>query len=205
MEDMILRAKYSTAGTEELCRLLKRSRSSVYTRAGLFGLKRDRAWLSGAGKRLSSSPVSVATRFKKGSVPANKGKKMPAELYEKCAPTMFKPGQTPINHRPVGSERVNVDGYVEIKVAEPSKWALKHRVVWEAANGPVPKGFNIQFRDGNRLNVSIGNLYIISRSEQLKEQNSIYARYPEELRGVIRVKATLKSQITRYNKKHHEQ
>lgn len=205
MEDMILRAKYSTTGTEELCRLLARSDKAIYVRARIFGLKRDRAWLIEAGKKLASSPASRATRFTKGSIPANKGKKMPAELYERCAPTMFKPGHPSNNRRPVGSERVNVDGYIEIKVAEPDKWKCKHRVVWEAANGPIPKGYNIQFRDGNRLNISLDNLYIISRAEQLRKQNSVYARYPEELRRVIRAKATLKRQITIYNRKHHEQ
>ncbi len=204
MEDMILRAKYSIAATDELCRILKRTPRSVYARAPLFGLKRDRSWLIEAGKKLSQNPAAVATRFAKGSVPANKGKKMRPEIYDKLAPTMFKSGHMPINHRPVGSERVNVDGYVEIKVAEPRKWKLKHRVVWEEQNGPIPRGYNIQFRDGNPLNVQLDNLYIISRADQLKNQNSIQARYPEELRGVIRVKATLKGQITRYNKKHHE-
>ena len=205
MEDMILRAKYSTTGTEELCRLLKRTLCSVYNRAQILGLKRDRAWLIDAGKKLSSSPASRANRFTKGIIPANKGKKMPAELYEKCATTMFKPGHPSNNRRAVGSERVNVYGYIEIKVAEPNKWKLKHRVVWEAANGPIPKGYNIQFKDGNPLNVTLDNLYIISRADQLRNENSMVARYPEELRKVIRVKATLKSQITRYNKKHHEQ
>lgn len=204
MEDMILRAKYSTTGTDELCRLLKRTPRSVYSRAQLFGLKRDRAWLVEAGKRLSSRPASVATRFTKELVPVNKGKRMSPEVYAKVAPTMFKPGHPSNNRRPVGSERVNADGYIEIKVAEPNKWKCKHRVVWEDHNGHIPRGFNIQFKDGNPLNVRLDNLYIISRAEQLKEHNSIYARYPEELRKVIRVKATLKSQITRYNKKHHE-
>ena len=45
--------------------------------------------------------------------------------------TMFKKGNKPLNHREVGSERINVDGYVEIKVAEPATWKLKQRVVYE--------------------------------------------------------------------------
>lgn len=201
---MILREEYSSTDTGELCRLLGRSDRSIYSRARLLGLRRDSSYLSALGRKLASSPESIAKRFQKGQTPANKGKKMPAELYAKCSATMFKPGHAPINRRPVGSERVNVDGYVEVKISEPNKWALKHRMIWEAENGPVPKGYNIQFISGNRLDVRLENLYIISRAEQLKTRNSIQARYPEDLRKVIHAKATLKRQITLYNKKHNE-
>lgn len=106
-------------------------------------------------------------RFEKGSVPPNKGKKMSSEVYAKAAPTMFKKGNVPINHRVVGSERVNVDGYIEIKIAEPNKWRLKHIVVWEEVNGPLPKGHAIIFLDSNRLNTDISNLKLVTRSELL--------------------------------------
>ena len=69
----------------------------------------------------------------------------------------------PKNYRPVGSERVNVDGYVEVKVADPNKWRLKHRVVWEAVNGKIPKGFIVIFRDNDRTNTDIDNLMLIRR------------------------------------------
>lgn len=200
MEDIILRARYIKYGTDGLTNILGRSEPAIYARARLLGLKRDRAWLSDAGKKLASNPASVAARFKKGDIPANKGKKMPTDLYDKLAPTMFKPGHANSNHKPVGSERVNVDGYVEIKVAEPRKWALKHRVIWEEANGPIPEGCNIQFRDGNRLNVKIENLYIISRSDQLMKENSMYARYPKAMQDVIRLKGAINRQIRRKEK-----
>lgn len=105
--------------------------------------------------------------FPKGHVPCNKGKKMLPEVYEKVKATMFKKGHEPINHRPVGSERVNVDGYVEIKVEEPRKWRLKHNVVWEQHNGKIPKDSVVMFLDGNKLNVAIENLKLVKRSELL--------------------------------------
>ena len=46
---------------------------------------------------------------------------------------MFAKGNVPPNHRPVGSERISKDGYIEVKVAEPNKWRLKQRVVYEEA------------------------------------------------------------------------
>ena len=105
--------------------------------------------------------------FPKGHVPANKGKKMPPEVYEKCKGTMFKKGQVPVNYMPVGSERINVDGYVEVKVKDPKTWELKHRIVWEEANGPVPKGSAIIMLDGDKTNCELSNLRLVKRNELL--------------------------------------
>jgi hypothetical protein len=100
-------------------------------------------------------------KFKPGHVPANKGKKG----LGGWEPTQFKKGHRPQNYRPVGSERINVDGYVEVKIADPNKWRLKHQVVWEEANGPVSKGHCLIFLDGNKLNLSIDNLQLITRNQ----------------------------------------
>lgn len=101
--------------------------------------------------------------FVKGQPSWNKGKKVGTK--GRMAETQFKKGQTPINHRPVGSERVNVYGYVEIKVAEPNKWQPKHRVVWEKHNGKIPNGFTIIFLDSDKTNNDLNNLKMISRSQ----------------------------------------
>lgn len=77
----------------------------------------------------------------------------------------FKKGDIPHNHKPIGSERVDTDGYVMIKVAEPSVWRFKSRVVWEEAYGEVPDGYVVMFGDGNKLNVDIENLMLVSRSQ----------------------------------------
>lgn len=106
-------------------------------------------------------------RFKKGHIPYNKGKKMSKEVYEKTKHTMFAKGHIPANHKPVGSERIIKDGYIEVKVAEPSKWKLKQRLVYEKHKGEIPKGSTIIFLDGNRLNFDINNLKCVTRSELL--------------------------------------
>lgn len=106
-------------------------------------------------------------RFEKGQAAHNKGQKMPKEVYEKAKYTMFSKGHTPANHKPVGSERVNVDGYIEIKVEEPRKWRLKHNVIWEQHNGKIPKNCVVIFLDGDKSNVSVENLKLIKRSELL--------------------------------------
>lgn len=101
--------------------------------------------------------------FVKGQPSWNKGKKVGTK--GRMAETQFKKGQTPINHRPVGSERVNVYGYVEIKVAEPNKWNLKHRIIWEKHHGKIPDGHTIILLDGDKQNVELSNLTMISRSQ----------------------------------------
>lgn len=100
-------------------------------------------------------------RFQKGQEPPNKGKK--GICAAGCEKTWFKKGHIPANYRPVGSERVNKDGYIEVKVADPNKWRLKHRVVWEAVNGKISKGYIIIFRDNDKTNTDINNLMPIKQ------------------------------------------
>lgn len=108
----------------------------------------------------------VVCRFSKGHVPANKGKKMSAEVYARASATMFKKGHIPVNHRPVGSERIDSkDGYHLVKVAEPNKWRLKHVLLWEQYNGPVPKGHKIVFANQNKDDIRIDNLILASDAQ----------------------------------------
>ena len=108
---------------------------------------------------------TVGGRFEKGRESHNKGKKVSKEMYEKMKPTMFKKGDIPKNHREVGSERINVDGYVEIKVAEPNKWVSKSRLVYEKAhNVKLTSNDAIIFLDGNKLNLEVSNLYKLTRA-----------------------------------------
>jgi hypothetical protein len=101
------------------------------------------------------------TQFKKGHVPFNKGKKG----IGGWEPTQFKKGCRPHNYKPVGTERTNTDGYVEIKIADPGKWKGKHIILWEEVNGAVPTGHVVIFADGNKQNVILDNLLLISRRE----------------------------------------
>ena len=134
--------------------------------------------------------------FKKGQVPMNKGKKMSPEIYEKAKATMFKSGNIPRNHRAVGSERVNVDGYVEVKIAEPNKWKLKQRLVYEEYYGvTLTSNDVIIFLDGNRQNLDINNLYKMTRAALARyNQDGLYSDNLEQSRAAANV-AILKSEI----------
>lgn len=103
--------------------------------------------------------------FFKGQIPHNKGKKMPPDIYEKAKPTMFQKGHVPKNHKPVGSERINVDGYTEVKIAEPKKWVMKQRLVYEQIHGiKLKPGEVVIFLDGNKQNFEPDNLHKLTRS-----------------------------------------
>ena len=100
-------------------------------------------------------------RFEKGHIPCNKGRKgIRAEGSKK---TWFQKGNIPKNYKPIGSERVNVNGYIEVKIADPNKWKQKHRVIWEQENGKIPRGYAVIFKDGDKLNIDIDNLMLVSR------------------------------------------
>lgn len=103
-------------------------------------------------------------RFEKGHVPPNKGRK---GVTFGGKETQFKKGQRPHNYMPAGSEKVKSDGYIYIKVAEPSKWRQKHLIVWEEHNGKVPRGKRVIFGDGNKLNCNIDNLTLVSMAALL--------------------------------------
>lgn len=200
-EKRIVRDMYPDHFASEIAAMIGKTVSGVQQMARSMGVRASKERVAETGRRTAQNPNSIASRFGKGHASWNNGKKMDPEVYEKIKRTMFKKGHVSVNRRPIGSERVNVDGYVEVKVAEPNKWRLKHRVVWEEAHGPIPSGYNVQFKNGNTQDVRLENLFLISRAEQLRDRNSIHARYPEELKQLIRLKGSIKRQITEYNKK----
>lgn len=189
---------------KDIAKMLDRALQQVYNKARAMGLKAPMERIRMAGKIGMQHPKSIATRFHKGHIPTNKGKKVSPEMYERMRATMFKKGRINENKREVGSERVNVYGYIEIKVAEPNRWRLKHRLIWEQHNGIIPEGCNVQFKNHNTLDCRIENLYLISKSEQMRNENSLMARYPKELRDVIRLKGVVKRQLRKQEKMQNE-
>lgn len=130
------------------------------------------------------------TQFKKGHISHNKG--MRGICAPGCEKGWFKKGCTPINHKHVGSERTDKDGYTWIKVAEPRTWKFKHRVIWEQHHGEIPNTHAVIFLDGNKQNLDINNLALITRNE-LKIMNrqglrSEYAHITET--GILIAKLT---------------
>lgn len=114
----------------------------------------------------------IDCRFQKGMIPANKGKKgsMSPDQYKRCSATMFKKGNIPSNRRPIGSERIDKNGYILIKIQDGQKnknWIRKHRYLYEQAYGKVPEGHKVIFADGNNRNFDLSNLILVSNAEEL--------------------------------------
>ncbi|MFT4415298.1 HNH endonuclease signature motif containing protein [Fredinandcohnia humi] len=126
--------------------------------------------------------LSSGLKGSEGVAPPNKGTK---GLYNFGGnKTSFKTGQRPLNYKPVGTERIDRDGYILIKVSDTGawheRWKLKQVVIWEEANGPIPKGHCLLFLDGNKQNVSLDNLQLITRSQLARlNQNSLISNDPE--------------------------
>lgn len=137
---------------------------------------------------MANNKINSGTKgyFPKGHIPVNKGKK--GQCAPGCEKTWFKSGHTPKNHRPVGSERITKDGYIEIKVAEPNKWRLKHRVIWENSFGTISKGKCIIFMNGDKTDVQLENLKLIERRVNAR-LNQLGLRYndPDSMQAAVGV------------------
>ena len=114
----------------------------------------------------------IDLRFQKGHIPANKGKKMPPEVYEKARRTMFQKGHVPVNKMKIGQYTHTTDGYLIRKVREHgsqwSRFVFVHREVWEKHHGPIPSGKMVSFLDGNKDNCDISNLILIDNDTNLE-------------------------------------
>ena len=194
-EEAFMVANYDHTTASDIGAFLGRSVRSIYSRAQVLGLHTTIEHMREVGREKAQHPNSVARRFKPGHVPENKGKKVSAEVYAKCKPTMFRKGNIPHNYRPVGSECLRDDGYVWVKIADPNKWVQKQRAVWMEHHGEIPKGYNVQFRNKDRMDFRIENLYLISKADQMKNENSLIASYPKPLADLIRLKGVVNRQI----------
>lgn len=147
-----------------------------------FGIRLTRAQVKNAKARLGARSGTHGGRFEPGHAPANKGRTwdemgIPEESRERMRATQFKPRQIPHNARdlPIGSERLDRNGYIEVKVREHSPvpcsnkcWVMKHRLVWEEANGRRLKpGEVVLFCDGDRTNLDPENLVAVTQAENI--------------------------------------
>mgnify|MGYP004446889717 FL=1 len=106
--------------------------------------------------------TGLTGQFEKGNIPWNKGTKGLMKRNSGC----FAKGHECPYARPLGSERVDTEGYTLVKV-DKRNWKLKHRIIWEEHNGEIPADHYILFLDRNKQNFDINNLAMVSRREML--------------------------------------
>lgn len=113
-------------------------------------------------------------RIKKGAEAWNKGQKSPPGKcgnHPNSRRTQFKPGTrrgvAVKLYKPIGSERLSKEGYVERKIHDglplQSRWRAVHLIRWEEVNGKLPKGMCLKCLDGNRQNTDPDNWVAIPR------------------------------------------
>lgn len=165
----------------------------------LHGLRKRQGWKTGR-----------TGQFAKGSVSHNKGKKCEpgtGGLHPNAQRTQFKKGQAPHTTKYLGHERVSTDGYVEISVAERNphtgyerRYVLKHKWLWEQANGPVPEGHALKCLDSNPLNTDPSNWEPVHRGVLARlnggrfRKTLAYDDAPAELKPTVMAIAKLKHQ-----------
>lgn len=108
-------------------------------------------------------------RFYKGMIPWNKGKTMGEETRKKLERTWFKKGRSYyLNAKPLGSTRVDTNGYKVIKLAKSGKWKLFSRYMYEKYHNVELKDDEvIIFADRNKDNFDKDNLVKVNRKELL--------------------------------------
>lgn len=179
-----LRQIYPDHSNEYCAQFLHRSKRSCQHKAFELGISKTPEFAKQQREK---------NQFRKGHVPFNKGKKwehfMSEEGQRKASETFF--GGKPHNTPPPGYEVLRAahrgKRYWWIKPADGRRMMPKHRWLWEQAYGSIPEGHNVQFKDGDTTNCVLDNLYLISRSEQMKEN---FNRIPAENKAVMWKKIT---------------
>lgn len=217
-EDEIIRRLFPTNATHKVAALIDRTPSSVAQRAEVLGLSKDPEYLARDAYRFNGQHVGgVAHRFKPGQEPPNKGLRRPGWAPGRMAETQFRKGcmtgAAQHNYQPIGTLRVSKDGYLERKVTDDHpgparRWVAVHRLVWEAANGPVPAGHVVVFLPGRRTAsesaITLDAVELVTRAE-LMRRNTRH-RLPKELADLIALRASLTRKInTRIRKRSEAQ
>lgn len=218
----MLRARVPNEPTHVVAAALGRSLSGTYQRVLTLGIKKSAAYLASPASGRTNGRQGTGTRFPKGHVPANKGLRRPGWAPGRMKDTQFKKGALAGRARkllkPVGAERISKDGYLERKThnripdgatrAEANRlrqrrWRAVHILMWEDANGPLPKGHAIVFKNGNKRDIRLDNLECITRAA-LMTRNTIHT-LPPELKETVQLLGRVNRQIRKRERHAEEQ
>lgn len=206
-DDRVLRAIYPHQSTARVAQQLRRSIAATNARADKLGLHKTSAYLASpeACRLRRGDHVGRRFWFPKGHVPANKGLRRPGYSVGRgrMQETQFKKGVRSgvavTLWKPIGTERLSKDGYLERKVNNDlplqARWRAVHLIRWESANGPLPPGHAIAFRNGDKTDIRLDNLECITRRE-LMARNSVH-NLPKPLAQTVQLLGALNRKIRR--------
>lgn len=191
----ILKKEYPDQPCAAVAATLGKSKKQVYAAAHKYGIKKSESFKASHLSGRLTGTVGTKTRFQKNAPSWNAGIKIGTK--GNSVKTQFKSGQKPPNYKPVGSQRTTGDGILQVKVSDtgypPDDWKSVHSELWKKHNGEIPDGSVVIFRNGNKTDIRIENLALVTRVELIKH-NSIM-RYPPEVRQVMRTVGIIKREI----------
>jgi hypothetical protein len=206
----VLTREYPHRPTAEVAALLGRSTTTCYAQARVRGLHKTPEYLaSPMSGRVNGKNRGTSGRFRPGQRPWNVGQRYTAG--GRAVLTRFEKGQKPHNWVPIGSHRVNHEGYLDRKVREGNRgamnWVAVHRLVWIEAHGPIPPGYHVHFRPGRKSTkleeITPDALEIVTQRQSM-QRNSLH-NLPPEITEVIYIRAGLVRRINRMEKARDEQ
>lgn len=196
-----IRTRYPHERTNNIARDLGLTVNNVYQRAAALGLCKTPEYLASpdACRLKRDSSCGELYRYTKGHIPANKGTRRPGWSAGRMVDTQFKKGQKPHSWRPIGTERLSKEGYLQVKLRETGvsrhDYVAVHQLVWELHRGAIPAKHHVAFKDGDKTNITIENLELVSFADMMK-RNTLH-NYPKEIASVIQLRGTVQRQINR--------
>ena len=108
------------------------------------------------------------------------------------------------NLKDVGYEYIDREGFITIKLDNPTRWVRKHKYIYEQHYGKLDKNEVIIFLDGNKRNLDLDNMHCITRSQLLKMNKNHLFYNDAELTKLGAEVANLMIKIDEAKKKNKE-